>query len=153
MGKKSRPTFNDYIFGVCKAVAARSTCRHRDQGAVIVRDKAILSTGYNGAPRDAQDCLEKGFCSKAEGKSCRAEGLHGESNAIISAAKRGVSIDGAIIYCTYSPCRACCNMIKNAGISMVLFLEVYDGFPQGPAHMARLGVDTRRVILGEGNDK
>lgn len=150
--KTSRPSFNDYILDICHAVSKRSTCRHRDQGAVIVKGKRIISTGYNGAPSGVKDCLELGFCAKAEGEAigeaglCRAEGLHGESNAIISAAKAGISINRTIMYCIYSPCILCCNMIKNAGIVKVFYENVYSGFPIGPQYLeANLGIPTEQI--------
>lgn len=151
--KESRPPFNGYMMEICHVVARRATCRHRDQGAVIVKDKRILATGYNGAPPKVKDCLEHGYCFKIETSICRAEGLHGESNAIISAAKMGTSVDGADIYCVYSPCRACCNMLKAAGIRSVYYEHLYDGFPDGPNYLKVLGVSAIRVEpWGEGNE-
>ena len=138
--KTSRIPFDDYIMLICHTVALRATCRHREQGAVIVRDKRIISTGYNGAPPDVIDCLERGFCSKAKGLPCLAEGLHGESNAIITAAREGIPVKGATLYCVYSPCRSCCNMIKTANIDHVIYEEVYDGFPEGPGYLLNLGI-------------
>lgn len=142
MVKETRPNFDEYIFNICASVASRATCRHRDQGAVIVEDMSIISTGYNGAPRGEKDCIELGYCSKAQSLPCRAEGLHGESNAIISAARRGVGVKGATMYCVYSPCRACCNMIKNAGITTVIYQEIYDDFTEGPEYLRALGIGT-----------
>ena len=138
--KKSRPSFDDYIMEICHAVSRRATCLHRDQGAVIVMGKHVVSAGYNGAPPGITDCLQKQYCSKAKGLPCLAEGLHGESNAIIAAASAGIGIRGSLIYCIYSPCRVCCNMIKTAGITDVYFEEIYDGFPDGPFYLAELGI-------------
>jgi dCMP deaminase len=143
--KKSRPTFDDYIMEICHAVSKRATCLHRDQGAVIVKDKHVISMGYNGAPPKVIDCLSKQYCSKSEGLPCLAEGLHGESNAIISAASAGISIRDSSIYCIYSPCRVCCNMIKTAGITDVYFEEVYDGFPEGPRYLISLSVSIHEL--------
>ena len=142
--KTSRIPFDDYIMKICHAVAARATCRHREQGVVIVRNKRIISTGYNGAPPGVKDCLERGYCSKAGGLPCLAEALHGESNAIITAAKEGISVDGTTLYCIYSPCRGCCNMIKTAGIIEVVYGEVYDGFPEGMEYLESLRVKVRK---------
>lgn len=138
--KESRPSFNDYIMEVCHTVSKRATCRHRSQGAVIVKDKRILAAGYNGAPPGVQDCLQRGHCNKEEGSNCLAEGLHGESNAIISAAKAGVNIAGADIYCVFSPCRSCCNMLSVAGIHHVYYESRYDGFPEGPEYLQSIGL-------------
>lgn len=149
MIKTARPSYNESIFKVCEALASRATCRHREQGVVIVRDKVIIATGYNGAPRGVKDCIEKGYCSKAESLPCLAEGLHGESNALISAARHGVSVDKATMYCIYSPCRACCNMIRNAGIEAVIFKEVYSEFLDGPRYLASLGVTVANEIDGK----
>jgi dCMP deaminase len=143
--KTSRPSFDEYMFLICHAVASRSTCRHRDQGAVIVRDKRIISTGYNGAPPGIQDCLERGYCSKDSYLPCMAEGLHGESNAIITAAKEGISVKLSTLYCVYSPCRACCNMIRTVGIKEVVYEHIYDGFPSGPEYLWSLGIPTRII--------
>lgn len=143
--KLTRPTFRKYMMAVCRAVATRATCRHRNQGAIIVKDKRILATGYNGAPPGVKDCLERGFCFKAEGGVCLAEGLHGESNAIISAAKAGIAIEGADLYCVYSPCISCCNMLKVAGIHSVYYSEVYSGFPDGPVYLETLGITVERI--------
>ncbi len=152
MAKQSRISFDAYAMQICHTVALRATCRHRDQGAIIVKDRHIIATGYNGAPPRMKDCLELGYCSKAENLPCMAEGLHGESNALISAAKAGVEVKGATIYCIYSPCRSCCNMIATAGIAALVYEQVYDAFTEGPEYLRSLGVDTyvlrgdRRVI-------
>lgn len=134
--KESRPTLDEYFIALAKATATRSTCRHRDQGTVIVKNKRVISTGYNGAPPGVRDCLQRGFCSKVEGLPCLAEGLHGETNAIASAALMGISVEGATMYSVYSPCRSCCNLIKSAGIVEVMYCEVYDGFPEGPEYLS-----------------
>ena len=144
--KTSRISFDEYIMRICHAVAARATCRHREQGAVIVKkSKRIISTGYNGAPPGVKDCLERGYCQKAEDLPCLAEGLHGESNAIITAAREGISVDNTVLYCIFSPCRSCCNMIKTAGIVEVVCEEVYEGFPDGPEYLKSLGVRVRKL--------
>ncbi|MCJ7760876.1 dCMP deaminase family protein [Candidatus Bathyarchaeota archaeon] len=143
--KTSRISFDEYIMRICHAVAARATCRHREQGAVIIKNRRIISTGYNGSPPGLKDCLELGFCSKEKGYPCRAEGLHGESNAIITAAKEGISVDGTVLYCIFSPCRTCANMLKTAGIVEVVYGEVYDGFPEGPVYLESLGVSVRKL--------
>jgi len=142
--KANRPTLDEYFKQIARIVASRSTCRHRSQGAVITRDGRILSTGYNGAPSGQPHCIDLGNCAKDEGLGCRAEGLHGESNAIASAAKMGISVDGATIYCVYSPCKACCNLLKSAGIVGVKYDELYEGFPEGQLYLESLGIRTTR---------
>lgn len=142
--KTGRPNLDLYFMRITRTVASRSTCLHRDQGAVIVKDGRILSTGYNGAPSGQPHCIDLKSCAKDKGLGCRAEGLHGESNAIASAAKMGVSVDGATIYCVYSPCKACCNLLKSAGIVEVKYDKLYDGFPEGQLYLESLGIRTTR---------
>ena len=145
VNKSSRISFDESIVKTCLAAGQRSTCRHRDQGAVIVKDKRVISTGYNGAPPDQQHCIDLGFCSKEEGLVCRAEGLHAESNAIISAARLGICVKGTTMYCVYSPCRACCNMVKAAGIQEVVYMHVYEKFTDGPGYLDSLRIHTRMI--------
>ena len=116
---------------IAHLVKKRATCLRRQVGAVLVKDKNILATGYNGAPSGAKDCLELG-CLRDELKIpsgtrhevCR--GIHAEQNAIIQAAKHGTSIQGAVLYCTNQPCGICAKMIINAGIKKLIF---EDGYP------------------------
>lgn len=126
--KTTRVDVDTYLMLIAKTAALRSTCLHREQGAVIVRDNRVISTGYNGQPPGARHCIDFGWCAKGESLPCRAEGLHAESNAIASAAKLGVSTNGTTMYCVYSPCMTCCNLIKSAGIVCVKYLELYPGF-------------------------
>lgn len=111
-------------------VARRSTCRRRQVGAVVVRDKRILATGYNGAPTGLPHCLdigclreELGVASGERHELCR--GLHAEQNVIIQAAYHGVSIKGATLYCTNLPCSICSKMLINAGIGQIIYQEGY----------------------------
>ena len=116
-----------------KTIAQWSSCyqENRKVGAVIVRDKRILTTGYNGAPSGIVNCLERKEClrrklnipSGTKQEICYA--IHAEQNAIIQAAKMGVSIQGATLYCTHQPCTICSKMIVNAGIVRVVYLEPY----------------------------
>ena len=100
-------------------------------GAVIVKDKRIMTTGYNGAPQGLKTCREKGECLRDKlgiASGTRAEvcfAIHAEQNAIIQAAKLGVQIDGATLYCTHQPCSVCAKMIINAGIRRVMYQEGY----------------------------
>ena len=125
-----RPSWDEYFMAIVKEVATRSTCRRRQIGAVIVKDKRILATGYNGAPSGLAHCLEVGCLRDARGigsgerhEICR--GLHAEQNAIIQAALHGVSIKGAAIYATHQPCTLCAKMIINSGIRHILYLSPY----------------------------
>ncbi len=111
-------------------VAKRSTCLRRQVGAVLVKDKKILATGYNGAPSRLEHCLDIGCLRQQQGipsgerhELCR--GLHAEQNAIIQAAYHGVEIRGATLYCTNHPCIICSKMIINAGIEKIVYEEGY----------------------------
>lgn len=143
--KASRPSFHQSMMDICITIAHRATCLHREQGAIIVKNRHILSTGYNGAPSGQPDCLAHKTCAKEISQPCRAEGLHGESNAIISAAKNGVCIDNSTMYCVFAPCQACCNMIKNAGITTVIYLQEYSGFPDSKNYLDRLGIEAHKL--------
>jgi len=112
-------------------VGKRSTCRRHKIGAIMVRDKRILTTGYNGAPSGLSDCLELGCLrdeleipSGSRQEICRA--IHAEQNAILQGAIHGVSLVGATLYCTHNPCRICAKMIINAGVVRVVFEQSYD---------------------------
>lgn len=107
---------------IAKEVATRSTCERKFVGAVIVRDKTILSTGYNGSVRGLPHCDEVGHMM--EDNHC-VRTIHAEANAIIQAAKNGTMIDGAAIYVTASPCWSCFKTIANAGIKKIVFGEFY----------------------------
>lgn len=115
---------------ITKVVATRSTCLRRRVGAVIVKDKRLLTSGYNGAPQGLAHCLEVG-CLRERMKIASGErhelcrGLHAEQNAIVQAALHGVQIAGATLYCTHQPCAACAKMIINAGIRRIVFEHPY----------------------------
>jgi len=131
-----RPSVDEYFIKLAELVATRSTCLHRQQGAILVRDNRIISTGYNGAPPGAPHCTDYGYCAKDKDLGfCRAEGLHGESNAIATAAKLGISTDETTMYTVYSPCRSCCNLMKVAGVTVLVYKELYNSFPQGPGYL------------------
>ena len=114
-------------------VATWSSCLKEDRqvGAVIVRDKRILSTGYNGAPEGVKSCKEKGECLRKKmgitsGTNLeRCYSVHAEQNAIVNAARLGVSLDGGTLYCTHQPCVICAKLIVNAGIKRVVYKEGY----------------------------
>ncbi|MFC1932293.1 cytidine/deoxycytidylate deaminase family protein [Chloroflexota bacterium] len=117
----SRPDTDEYFLKIASVVAERSTCRRHHMGAVAVKDKHILTTGYNGAPAGQKDCLELGclrdemnIASGERQEICRA--IHAEQNVIIQAAQHGVSLEGSTIYCTHTPCVLCAKMLVNAKI-------------------------------------
>ncbi|MGC8851117.1 MAG: deoxycytidylate deaminase [Candidatus Micrarchaeia archaeon] len=126
----SRPSWDEYFMDMTKLVARRSTCRRRNIAAIIVKDKHIISTGYNGAPSNTRDCLELGCLRDELGiesgtrhEVCRA--VHAEQNAIIQCAVHGVSCQGATMYANASPCRICAKMIAQAGIKRLVFEGSY----------------------------
>ncbi|MGD9301872.1 MAG: cytidine/deoxycytidylate deaminase family protein [Desulfobacterales bacterium] len=127
---ENRPSWDSYFMNITNLVAERSTCLRRAVGAVLVKDKRILSTGYNGAPANLKHCLEVGCLREQMGiesgkmhELCR--GIHAEQNAIIQAAYHGVSVKGAVIYCTNQPCSICARMIINAGIVDIYYQSGY----------------------------
>jgi len=120
--KLNRAQWDEYFMNIGRVVASRATCDRKFVGAVIVRDKTILSTGYNGSIRSLPHCDEVGHMM--ENDHCVAT-IHAEANAIIQAAKNGVCIDGATIYTTASPCWPCFKLIANAGIKRICFGEFY----------------------------
>lgn len=117
-----RVGWHEYFMSIARQAATRSTCDRKHVGAVIVRDKTILSTGYNGSIRGMPHCDEVGHVM--ENGHCVAT-VHAEANAIIQAAKNGVRIDGADLYTTASPCWSCFKLIANAGIRTIYFGEFY----------------------------
>lgn len=117
-----RASWDEYFMAIATQVATRATCDRKHVGAVIVRDRTILSTGYNGSIRGLSHCDEVGHMMEA-GHCVRT--IHAEANAIIQAAKNGVAIEGADIYITASPCWQCFKMIANAGVQRIIFGEFY----------------------------
>jgi dCMP deaminase len=130
LGHSTRPTWDEYFMAIVGQVGKRSTCRRRQIGAVIVKDKRILATGYNGAPTGLAHCLDAG-CLREERQIRSGErhelcrGLHAEQNAIMQAALHGVSIKGAGLYCSHQPCSLCAKMIVNTGMTQVFYFEPY----------------------------
>jgi len=127
----TRPDSDEYFLKVASVVAERSTCRRHHIGAVAVRDKHILATGYNGAPSGLQDCLELGCLRDERGipsgerqEICR--GIHAEQNVIIQASLHGVSLEGSTIYATHTPCVLCAKMLVNAKIGRYVSFGKYN---------------------------
>ena len=125
-----RPDWDAYFMEITTVVAKRSTCMRRKVGAILVKNRHILSSGYNGAPREMLHCAAVGCLreklqvpSGERHELCR--GLHAEQNAIIQAAVQGVSVEGATLYCTTAPCSLCAKMLINAGIERVVYAGEY----------------------------
>jgi dCMP deaminase len=131
MKKVTRPDIDEYFLKVASVVAERSTCRRHHIGAVAVRDKHILATGYNGAAAGLKDCLELGCLRDELGipsgtrqEICR--GIHAEQNVIVQASLHGVSLEGSTIYCTHTPCVLCAKMLTNAKIKRFVSFGKYN---------------------------
>ena len=131
MKNSNRPDTDEYFLKIASVVAERATCRRHHVGAVAVRDKHILATGYNGAPSGLKDCLELG-CLRDEmsipsgerHEICR--GIHAEQNVIIQASLNGVSLEGSTIYATHTPCVLCAKMLVNAKIKRLVSFGKYN---------------------------
>ena len=147
-----RPGWDEYFMEMAVLTAKRPTCLRRHVGAVIVKDRRAIATGYNGAPRGIMHCEDRGGClrqqlgvpSGEKHELCRA--LHAEQNAIIQAATLGQSIEGAAIYITHQPCVICAKMIINAGISRIV---VKEGYPDELSVEILKEAGLKIVMLGE----
>lgn len=117
-----RPPWDEYFLNIAQVVSTRSTCPRRAVGAVLVRDRQILSTGYNGSPRGLAHCTDVG-CLMVEGHCVRTS--HAEMNAIAQAALHGVAVKGATLYCTDKPCLICTKLLINAGIVKLVYVREY----------------------------
>jgi dCMP deaminase len=147
--KITRPSWDEYFLKIAHLVATRSTCLRRKVGAVVVKNKQILATGYNGAPTGITHCDKVG-CLREELKVpsgqrhelCRA--LHAEQNAFLQAARHGVSLDGSILYITTQPCSICAKMIINVGIKKIVMEGVYpDDFALNFLHEAGIEMEVK----------
>ena len=148
-----RISWPSYFMQITRLVAQRSTCLRRKVGAIAVKDKRILATGYNGAPANVTDCLEKGCLRQQLGipSGQRHEicsGLHAEQNTIIQAAIHGISLKGAEIYCTHQPCFICTKMLINCGISAVYFAESYPD-PMSEGMFQEAGIPFNHITVND----
>jgi dCMP deaminase len=153
----SRPSYDEYFMKMAHLVATRSTCLRRHVGAVLVKDKHILSTGYNGPPKGLKHCDETGCLrgkldipSGERHEICR--GLHAEQNAIIQAAVFGVSIKDSVLYVTNTPCVVCAKMLINAGVSEI----IYEGEYPDPLSMKMLdesNITLKQFIINDEEKK
>ena len=127
---KNRPGWDRYFMDIAHVAATRSNCSRRQVAAVLVRDRRIISTGYNGTPRGVKNCCDGG-CPRCNSHTPSGSNLHeclcshAEENAIVQAAYHGIAVKGATLYTTYSPCLLCAKMIINAGIVEVVYHEHY----------------------------
>ena len=149
-----RPSVDEYFMEIARVVAKRSTCLRNKVGAIVVKDKRILSTGYNGAPRGLEHCLdigclrnERNIASGTRHEICR--GVHAEQNAIIQCALHGASTEGATLYCTHQPCILCTKIMINAGVKRVVFSE---GYPDEESirYLKMAGVEIHHMDPGQG---
>ena len=141
-----RPSWDEYFIEITKLVATRSTCLRRKVGAIFVRDKRILATGYNGAPKGLRHCEEIGCLrerlkipSGERHELCR--GVHAEQNAIVQAATSGVNLEGTTLYSTTYPCILCSKLIINARVKKVIYLEGY------PDQLAKEMLDEAGIVV------
>lgn len=150
----ARPSWDEYFMAITDQVAQRATCTRRHIGAVLVKDKRILATGYNGVPSGLAHCGEvgclreqRGIPSGTQHELCR--GIHAEQNAVIQAARHGIAIDGATCYCTHQPCVLCAKILINAGIVDIVYREAYPD-ELATEMLAEAGITPRRFACGEG---
>jgi dCMP deaminase len=147
--KDTRPDWDTYFMDIAHVVARRSNCCRRHVAALIVRDRRIISTGYNGTPRGVRNCFEGG-CPRCAAEHASGEQLgdcicaHAEENAIVQAAYHGISVRGGTLYVTISPCLMCAKMIVNAGIEEVVYENEYHFSQQARALFEEAGVAFRR---------
>jgi len=118
----ARPGWDQYFMEIARTVATRATCPRASVGAVLTRERRILTTGYNGAPRGVSHCTEAG-CILVDGHCLRA--THAEANAIVQGALHGVSLQGATAYCTHQPCAGCSKLLISAGIVRIVYADAY----------------------------
>jgi dCMP deaminase len=147
----SRPTWEEYFMEITRLVAKRATCLRRQVGAVLVMEKRLLATGYNGAPSGLAHCLEVGCLreqrqipSGERHELCR--GLHAEQNVIIQAAFHGIRIQGSTLYCTNLPCAICTKMLINAGIREIIYEGGY-GDTLSREMLLEAGIPARQLHL------
>jgi len=125
--KTSRPPWDEYFLKIADLVSTRSTCPRLHVGAVLVKDRMIVSTGYNGSPRKTDQCDEVG-CRVVNDHCIRTN--HGEENAVLQAAYNGISTKGATLYTKYFPCEHCVKILINAGVERIVYQEIYKNLDQ-----------------------
>ena len=147
--KYKRPSWDEYFMKMASLVAERSTCLRHHVGAIIVKKKRVLTTGYNGAAKGVKDCFELGCLrdeleieSGTRHEICRA--IHAEQNAIIQAGVHGINISNSTMYCTHTPCMICAKMIVNAGIKEVISYHDYAD-EEARKFLKEAGVNLRKI--------
>jgi dCMP deaminase len=149
MSRFMRPSWDEYFMNIAKVVATRSNCMKRKVAAIIVKDRRVISTGYNGTPRGARNCNEGG-CPRCNGMAASGTALdeclcsHGEENAITQAAYYGIRLKGASLYTTFAPCLQCTKMIINSGIVEVVYNQEYPLNERATTLIEECGVVLRR---------
>ncbi len=127
-GKKtSRPSWDEYFLKLSDLVSTRSTCPRLHVGAILVRERMVISIGYNGAPKKTDDCYKSG-CRLVDNHCTRT--VHAEVNAVAQAAYHGISTKGSILYTRYFPCEHCAKVLINAGVERVVYAEIYQNIDQ-----------------------
>lgn len=145
----TRPSWGKFFFDIAEVVSTRSTCLRRQYGCVLVRDKTVISTGYNGAPRGVESCMEKGLCARKDAPSgtmheiCLA--THAEQNAIANAARVGVSTMDSELYIKDLPCWLCAKILINAGVKTIHILHT--GYPDYQRVLTILGEAGVNVLM------
>jgi len=149
-GPAGRPGWDDYFMAIARVLASRSNCCRRKVAALIIKDRRIISTGYNGTPRGIPNCFEGG-CPRCASGDASGERLgecicaHAEENAIVQAAYHGIAVNGGTLYSTMSPCLMCVKMIINAGLREVVYAETYRFSEQARALLQCAGVLIRKL--------
>ncbi|HPC46667.1 MAG TPA: dCMP deaminase family protein [Deltaproteobacteria bacterium] len=157
---QARPSWDEYFMMLAKLAASRSTCLSRPTGAVVVKDRQVVATGYNGSLPGQAHCMDEGACfrrsrkwpEEAKYEMCRS--AHAEANAIALAAKKGVSLEGGTIYCTLEPCITCAKLIVMAGIVRVVYEHPYDSpIPERDRYWKEVlhtaGIEVGRMSVGD----
>lgn len=150
----ARPGWDEYFMNIAKVVATRSNCMKRKVAAIIVKDRRVISTGYNGTPRGARNCNEGG-CPRCNGMAASGTALdeclcsHGEENAITQAAYHGISLKGSTLYTTFAPCLQCTKLIINSGIVEVVYNKDYTLNARALSLLAECGVALRQFTIHE----
>lgn len=153
-----RPSWDTYFMNIANQVATRSNCCSRQVAAIIIKDKRIISTGYNGTPRNTKNCNEGGCArcwNKVHGDGAVKTGTqleectcsHGEENAIVQASYHGVSINGSTLYTTFSPCLMCAKMCINSGIVEIVYADEYPLSETAQKLLLEAGVILRKINL------
>ena len=158
MSERSRPGWDKYFMDIALVAASRSNCSRRHVAAVLVRDRRIISTGYNGTPRGVRNCSDGG-CPRCNSDTPSGHGLgdclcsHAEENSIVQAAYHGIAVKGSTLYTTFSPCLTCAKMIINAGIVEVVYHKRYSIDDVSTALLKEAGVVVRALESDEDDQR